>query len=222
MDFSNLSQKQRDLMDALKDAIIAIDEGKAKGVAQDIVAEEIDPNVAMKYSVSDAAIKIGEKFDHAEYFLPHLVMAGDLMEAVGEIVHQNVKSERIASKKVIVIATVQGDMHSVGKNLVATMLRSGGFEIHDMGVDVPSISIIERAKEVKADMIALSSLLTTTMPYQKEVIEDLVSMGIREQFRVMIGGGPVSREYAEQIGADGYGKDAIEALEEAKRILKLS
>ena len=110
-------------------------------------------------------------------------------------------------------------MHSVGKNIVATMLKAGGFEVHDMGVDVPSSSFIQRAMEVKADMIALSSLLTTTMPYQKEVIDELKSEGVRTQFKILIGGGPVTREYAESIGADGYGKDAIEALKEAKKLL---
>jgi methanogenic corrinoid protein MtbC1 len=99
------------------------------------------------------------------------------------------------------------------------MLKSSGFGVYDMGVDVASSAIIQKAKEVKADMIALSSLLTTTMPYQKEVIDDLVSIGLRDRFKVMIGGGPVTREYAEKIGADGYAKDAIEAVEEAKRLL---
>jgi methanogenic corrinoid protein MtbC1 len=99
------------------------------------------------------------------------------------------------------------------------MLKSGGFEVHDMGVDVPSMTIIQRAKETRADMIALSSLLTTTMPYQREVIEDLKAMGVRDQFRVMIGGGPVTKAYAEEIGADAYGRDALEALEVAKKVL---
>ena len=219
MDHIDLSQKQRDLLDSLKEAIIDIDGGKAEAAAEEIVAEKIDLNMAFKYAITDAAIEIGEKFDKGDYYLPHLVMAGDLMEAVGGIFERSIPSEQIRSRKVIVIATVQGDMHSVGKNCVATMLRASGFEIHDMGVDVPSFSIIEKAKEVKADMIALSSLLTTTMPYQKEVVEDLVSMGIRDQFKVMVGGGPVSREFAERIGADGYGKDALDALEEAKKIL---
>jgi len=138
---------------------------------------------------------------------------------VGAILEKNIPSEQLQRKKVIVIATVQGDMHSVGKNLVAVMLRAGGFEVHDMGVDVASAAVIQRAKDVKADMIALSSLLTTTMPYQKEVIDDLASMGLREKFKVMIGGGPVTRQYAESIMADGYGKDAIEAVEEAKKLL---
>lgn len=216
---SNLPQVQKGLLDSLRDAIVAIDEEKAKEVAEHIINEKIDPGIAIKYSIANAAFEIGKKFDTGEYFLPHLVMAGDLMEAVGAILEKNIPAEQIERKKVIVIGTVQADMHGVGKNLVATMLKAGGFEVHDMGVDVSSMSFIEKAKQVKADMIALSSLLTTTMPYQREVIEDLISMGVRDQFKVMVGGGPVTKAYAEEIGADGYGKDAIEALEEAKKLL---
>jgi methanogenic corrinoid protein MtbC1 len=217
MDLSNVSPEQKDALDSLRDAIVAIDEGKAKKVAENIVNEGIDPNIAMRYSIANAAIKVGEKFDSGEYFLPHLVMAGDLMDEVGEILGRNIPPERIVAKKVIVIGTVQGDL--VGKNLVATMFKSSGFDVHDMGVDVPSISFIEKAKELNADMIALSSLLTTTMPYQKEVIDDLVSIGSRNRFKVMVGGGPVTKQYAEEIGADGYGRDAMEALREAKKLL---
>ena len=219
MEISDLSQERKDLLDSLKDAIVVLDEEKAKEVAENIINEKINPTLAIKYSIANAAIKVGEKFDSGEYYLPHLVMAGDLMEAVSAILEKNISAEQIEQKKVIVIGTVQADMHSVGKNIVSTMLKAGGFEVHDMGVDVPSMSIIQKAKEVRADIIALSSLLTTTMPYQREVIEDLASMGIRDQFKVMVGGGPVTKAYAEEIGADGYGKDAIEALEEAKKLL---
>jgi len=219
MQISDLSPKEKGLLDTLRDAILAIDEDRAKGIAENIISQKIDPTIAIRYSIADAAIKVGEKFDSGEYFLPHLVMAGDLMDVVGAILEKNIPAEEIERKKTIVIGTVQGDMHSVGKNLVANMLKAGGFEVHDMGVDVPSMNFIEKAKEVKADMIALSSLLTTTMPYQKEVIEDLSAMGIRDQFKVMIGGGPVTEVYARDIGADGYGRDAIEALDEAKKLL---
>ena len=219
MEISNLSQEHKGLLDAFRDAIVAIDEDKAREIAENIISETIDPSTAIKYSIADAAIKVGERFDSGEYFLPHLVMAGDLMEAVGAILEKHIPAEKIERKKVIVIGTVQGDMHSVGKNLVATMFKAGGFEVHDMGVDVTSIAFIDKAKEVKADMIALSSLLTTTMPYQKEVIEDLAAMGIRDRFKVMIGGGPVTEVYAHDIGADGYGRDAIEALDEVKKLL---
>lgn len=215
----NISQEQKDLIDSLREAIVAIDAERSKEIAQKIAESNIDPKIAIKYSIAQAAEILGKKFDCGEVFLPHLVMAGDIMEEVGSILEKNIPTEELTKKKTIVIATVQGDVHSVGKNLVAVMLRSAGFVIHDMGVDVPSATIIQRAKEVKADMIALSSLLTTTMPYQKEVIDDLVSMGIRDKFKVIIGGGPVTRQYAESIKADGYGTDAIEAVEEARKLL---
>lgn len=219
MELLNTSQEEKELLEALKSAIVEIDGDKAKEVARKIVDKKFDPIKAIRYSIAEAAKIVGNRFEDGEIFLPHLVMAGDIMEEIGAIMEKNIPSEQIQRKKRIVIATVQGDMHSVGKNLVAVMLRAGGFEVHDLGVDVMSTVIIQKAKEVSADMIALSSLLTTTMPYQKEVIDDLKSMGLRERFKVMIGGGPVTRQYAELIGADGYGKDAVEAVEEAKKLL---
>lgn len=218
MGISHLTTEQRALLDGLKKAIVDIDEENAEALAEKIVNEDIDPHVAIKYAIADGAVQVGEKFDSGEYFLPHLVMAGDLMDVVGKILEKNIPREQLGKKRVVIIGAVQGDMHSVGKNLVSTMLRSGGFDVLDMGVDVTSMAFIDKAKEVNADMIALSSLLTTTMPYQKEVIEDLKAMGLRDRFKVMIGGGPVTREFAEEIGADGYGKDAIDALKEAKKL----
>ena len=147
------------------------------------------------------------------------VMFGDLMDIVVKILEKNIPKTETDKKKIIVIGSVQGDLHSIGKNIVATMLKSVGFYVVDLGVDVQSATFIERAKDLNADMIALSSLLTTTMPYQKEVIDDLVSMGLRDKFKVIIGGGPVTKPYAEQVGSDGYGRDAIEAVDVAKRLL---
>jgi corrinoid protein of di/trimethylamine methyltransferase len=215
------SAEEEALLDSLKEAIIALDDDQAAAIAEKVVVSGIDPKMAIRYAIADAAIVLGEKFDAGEYFLPHLVMSGDLMDVVTKILERNIPQSETDKKKVIIIATVQADVHSVGKNLVSTMLKSVGFDIVDMGVDVPSATIIAKAKEKNADIIALSSLLTTTMPYQKEVIDDLVSMGIRENFKVMIGGGPVTREYADRIGADGYGRDAIEAVDVAKKLLNL-
>jgi len=220
MKIENLPKEHKELLDSLMQAIVDIDEENAKAIAEKIIEQKIDADFAIKYSIAKGAIEVGKKFDDGEYFLPHLVMAGDVMESVGKILEQAIAKEMLNSKKVAVIGSVEGDMHTVGKNIVATMLRSGGFEVHDMGVDVRSMAIIEKAKELNADLICLSSLLTTTMPYQKEVIEDLKAMGLREGFKVMVGGGPVTRDYAEAIGADGYGKDGIEALEEAKKLFK--
>jgi corrinoid protein of di/trimethylamine methyltransferase len=221
MNMNPFSPEEQALLDSLKEAIIALDDDKAAAIAEKVVESGIDPKMAIRYAIADAAIVLGEKFDAGEYFLPHLVMSGDLMDVVTKILEKNIPQSETDKKKVIVIATVQADVHSVGKNLVSTMLKSVGFDVVDMGVDVPSATIIAKAKELQADIIALSSLLTTTMPYQKEVIDDLVSMGLRENFKVMIGGGPVTREYAERIGADGYGRDAIEAVDVAKKMLNL-
>ena len=219
MNQAHSPQTEKELLDSLKAAIVEIDTDRAREAARKIVATGIDPRKAISYSIKEAADAVGQKFDCGDMFIAHLVMVGDLIDEVSAILEKNIPSDQLARKRIIVIATVQGDVHSVGKNLVSVVLRAGGFEVHDLGVDVPSFQIIQRAKEVKADLIALSSLLTTTMPYQKEVIDDLASMGLRGQFKVMIGGGPVTKDYAVKIGADGYGKDAFEAAEEAKKLL---
>jgi len=214
-----LTSEEKSLLDSMKEAIIALDEGQAVAIAEKVLTSGIDPKTAIRYAIANAAVTVGEKFEAGEYFLPQLVISGDLMDAVTKILERNIPQTETEKKKIIVIGTVQGDVHSIGKNIVATMLKSVGFQVVDLGVDVTSATFIEKAKDLKADMIALSSLLTTTMPYQKEVIDDLVSMGLRDRFKVMIGGGPVTKAYADTIRADGYGRDAIEAVEDAKRLL---
>ncbi len=218
MGISSLPPEHQGLLIALKDSIVALEDDKAKEIAQTIVDKKIDPLLAIKYCFAEAALEIGEKFDKGDIALPHLVMVGDSMDEISKILEKNFPKDQVLQKKVVVIATVAGDVHSVGKNLVATMIKSGGFVVHDLGVDVPTDTIVDKALSVNADLIALSSLLTTTMPYQKEAIDELVSRGIRDRFRVIIGGGPVSREYARKIGADAYAKDAIEALQEVKKL----
>jgi dimethylamine corrinoid protein len=213
------TSEERTLLDSLRDAIVALDEEQAVAVAEKVVASGIDPKMAIRYAIADAAKIVGEKFETGDYFLPQLVISGDLMDVVTKVFERNMPKTEVEQKKVIVIGTVQGDVHSIGKSIVATMLKSVGFQVIDLGVDVPSATFIEKAKDLKADMIALSSLLTTTMPYQREVIDDLVSMELRGRFKVMIGGGPVTKSYADQIGADGYGRDAFEAVDVAKRLL---
>ena len=219
MGTEQMTSEERTLLDSLKQAIIDLDEEKAVAAADKVVTSGIDPKLAIRYAIADAALLVGEKFDSGEYFLPQLVMSGDLMDVITKILEKNIPQADTEKKKLILIGTVQADVHSVGKNLVATMLKSVGFNVVDLGVDVPSATFIEKAKDLKADMIALSSLLTTTMPYQREVIDDLVSMGLRDRFKVLIGGGPVTKAYADKIGADGYGRDAIDAVDVAKALL---
>ena len=212
----------REALKSLKDATLQYDTEAAKKAAQVIVDRGIDPMLAIKEVFGETANVLHERFDSGECYLPHLVMAGDAMIAASEILESAVPKNSAVAKKVVVIGTVEADLHSVGKNIVAMMLRSSGFEVHDLGVDVKSSTFISRAKETNADIIALSSLLTTTRPYQREVIEELDSLGLRERFKIMVGGGPITPEWAKEIGADGYGTDAMEGLEVAKRLTGLT
>ena len=207
---------------SLKDAILQYDTEAAKAAAHKVVDQKIDPKIAINEGVLSASTILHERFERGECFIPHLVMAGDAMEAAGQILEASIPKEQITSKKVVVIGTVEADLHSVGKNIVAMFFRSGGFEVHDLGVNVKASSFISKATDTNADIIALSSLLTTTRPYMREVIEELESVGLRDKFKVIVGGGPITREWAKEIGADGYGTDAYEGIEVVKQLLGIS
>lgn len=164
---------------------------------------------------------IGEQFARLELFLPDLVMAADVAKAVKDEIRShllNTSGEATTAAKVV-IGTVQGDVHDIGKNIVATLLEVNGFEVIDLGNDVKPFDFIETAKKEKADIIALSSLLTTSMPYMVDLLKNLNGLGVRDQFKVIVGGGPVSEDWAKEIGADGYSNDANEAVELCKKLL---
>lgn len=216
------SAKTQELLDGVIAAIVECDSEEAVVRANRILEAGVNPVMALQTVLTAASDVVGRKFDDGEYYLPHLVMAGDAMTAVAEVLEPAIPKGEERAKKVVVIATVEADMHSVGKNIVGMMLRAAGFQVHDLGVDAKSSTIISKAKEVKADIIALSSLLTTTMPYQREVIDDLKAEHLRERFLVMIGGGAVTQEWAERIGADGYGRDAIEAVKVARQLVGIA
>jgi len=214
-----MDTKTREVLNNLKNAILHYDTEEAKKAAQDVVDKGIDPKVAIDEGVLGASSTLHERFERGECFIPHLVMAGDAMEAAGIILESAIPKEQITTKKVLVIGTVEADLHSVGKNIVAMFFRSGGFEVHDLGVNVKASSFISKAVDTNADLIALSSLLTTTRPYMREVIEEMESMGVRDRFKVIVGGGPITPEWAKEIGADGYGTDAYEGIETAKKLI---
>lgn len=212
-----MSEQNEKLLEQLQEAIINCDEDGATPLAQQVLDAGIDPIYALQKVIGESAVIIGQKFDDGEYFLPHLVMAGDAMMAASTVLEGALDAAGSA-KTVILLATVEADMHSVGKNIVGMMLKASGFVVHDIGVDVKSSEIVSKAIDLNADFIALSSLLTTTMPYQREVIDELIARGVRDKFKVVIGGGPVRQEWADKIGADGYGKDAIEAVQVFKKL----
>lgn len=214
-----MDTKTREALDNLRNAILNYDAEEAKKAAQAIVDKGIDPKAAISEGVLGASTTLHERFERGECFIPHLVMAGDAMEAAGQILESAIPKEQITAKKVVVIGTVEADLHSVGKNIVAMFFRSGGYEVHDLGVNVKANSFISKAVDTNADIVALSSLLTTTRPYMREVIEEMESVGVRDKFKVIVGGGPITEEWAKEIGADGYGTDAYEGIEVAKKLL---
>lgn len=165
---------------------------------------------------------IGERFSRLELFLPDLVMSADVAKAVKDEIRAhllgNTTSTGNAGK--VVIGTVQGDVHDIGKNIVATLLEVNGYEVIDLGNNVQPYAFIETARREKVDIIALSSLLTTSMPYMADLIKMLQGLGIREEFKVIVGGGPVSAVWAESIGADGYSDDANAAVELCKTMME--
>jgi len=190
-------------------------------LAQQAIVQGIDPLDAISHGFVVGVNYVGEAFAKGDAFLPELVMAGEAMKVAVAVLEPELArrgTERTMLGKVI-LCTVEGDIHEIGKTLVGTMLSSAGFKVFDLGVDVPVMKVVEKAREVNADIVAMSALLTTTMVHQKDVIEALEDIGIRSKVKVMVGGAPVTKEWVKQIGADGYSEDAIGAIKVAKQLL---
>ncbi len=209
------------MLKKLADAVLSFDEAVAKAVAREALAAGVDPLTALEKGLKVGIDIVGEKFSRDELYLPHLLMAADALNAAVDVLAASIPREALERMRVgtVVIATVKDDIHDVGKNIVAALLAASGFEVHDLGKDVDVAVIVEKAVEVKADLIMASALMTTTMQRQREIIEELEYKGVRDQFTVMVGGGPTTAEWAARIGADGFGKSAAEAVAVAKQLL---
>ena len=164
---------------------------------------------------------VGERFKQADMFIPEVLLAAKAMKAGTDILAPLLLGTRFQNSAKVVLGTVKGDIHDLGKNLVGIMLSGAGFEVIDLGVNVPPQKFIEAAAEKEAQLVGLSALLTVTMPAMKDAIEELRKAGLETQVKTMIGGAPVTRQYADEIGADGYAKDAPSAVAKAKELLKL-
>lgn len=212
--------KMEEKIKELRQAILDCDAERAK-----VISEQIDINknfAEVVDALKTALAEMGGKFERGEIYLPHLVMAADAAMGVYDVMKSRISTEEVnkLSQGTIVLGTVQGDMHDIGVNIVGMMLTSAGFNVVHLGKDVPTEAFVNKAKEVKADVIGLSSLMTVSMPKMKEVLEELERKGMRNKVKVILGGGPVSEEWARSIGADGYGRDAIDAVRVLKEWLK--
>ena len=213
---------KKQLMENIVRSIIDGDQVKAQEYAREALNINIDPLEVVESGFSRGMAIVGESFERGESYLPELLMAAATFKAAMEILEPEIEAQNkeIAKAGTVLLGTVKGDVHDLGKNIVAMVLETNGFSVVDIGVDVPSLNFIEEAKNVKADVIALSSLMTTTMPAQREIIEILKEKNLRDEYFVIVGGGPVSEEWAERIGADGFGKTAVDAVELIKKLLK--
>ncbi len=184
------------------------------------VSEGIDPMQIINEGLTVGLRKVGDLFAEEEIFLPELVLAGKIVtEATENIKSKMVEGQNLEKKGLFLISTVSGDVHDIGKNLVALLLSASGYQVEDLGKDVLTETIVEKVNELNPNIVGLSSLLSTTMPAQKDVIEALEKAGIRDKVKIMVGGAPVTRAWAKEIGADGYAENASEAVNEADKLI---
>ncbi len=204
----------------LYDAILTGDAKKAEAITKDALEAKADPvEIVRKYMIP-AMDEAGKRFECNEYFVPELLIAARAMKTALHLITPLLAEVGAESAGRVIIGTVQGDLHDIGKNLVASMLEGGGFEVVDLGVDVTPEKFVEAAKERDGSIIALSALLTTTMTMMKAVLEALDTAGIRQTTKVMIGGAPITQAYADEIGADGYSDNASSAVALARKLVE--
>ena len=209
-----------EIIENLKKAVLEYDSQGAANWAKKAVQEKIDPFKAQD-AMTAVIREIGDGFGKGELFLPDLVGAADAMSAATPILNEEI--ERSGAKKeslgIVVIGTVYGDMHTIGKSMVATLLTAEGFEVNDLGIDVNSEEFVKGVKKYRPHILAMSALMTMTAPEQKKVIETLKNEGLRDKVRIMVGGGAITQEFADGIGADGYDPTAPGAVTLARRLI---
>jgi corrinoid protein of di/trimethylamine methyltransferase len=202
----------------LYEAVLEGNAPTARATAERALAEGIDPQTLLDDFMIPAMDEVGRRFEANEYFVPELLIAARAMKGALELIRPRLAAAGAEPVGRVVIGTVRGDLHDIGKNLVAAMLEGGGFQVIDLGVDVPPEKFIAAVRESGAEIIAMSALLTTTMPGMKTTIEAIEAAGIRNRVKVMIGGAPVTQRFADEIGADGFSDNASGAVRLARRL----
>ncbi|MBO0535814.1 cobalamin-binding protein [Clostridium botulinum] len=212
-----MSNVSEELIKKLSESVVEMEEEETVELAKECIEKDISAYEAIDKGLANGMNRAGELYEEGEYYIPELLMCSDAMYSGLEILKPHLKKNDLGKKHKIVIGVIQGDTHDIGKNLVKIMMETEGFEVVDLGRDVPPRDFVDKAKEIEADIICMSTLMTTTMDGMEEVIKLLKEEGIREKVTVMIGGGPISQNFADKIGADVYTTDASKAAKYAKK-----
>jgi 5-methyltetrahydrofolate--homocysteine methyltransferase len=201
--------KQKEILDRLRDSIVNLDIEGVKRACQEALAEGIPPIEAVTEGMAKGMDIVGQKYEAKEFFLSELIMAGEVMKEGMAVLEPYLKEAEVKKSGKILLGTVKGDLHDIGKNIVAMLLGAAGFEVIDLGVDVPAEKFVEAVRTYKPKILGLSALLTTTMLEMENVIRELEKAGLRKQLKVIVGGAPITKEYAKKIGADANAPDAV-------------
>ncbi len=211
---------EKKVIKSLSDAILSYDSAAAEKAAKDAIKAKVDPLKAIENGLVPAIGKVGDKFEKMELYLPELMLAADAMKTAMTLLLPLIPKDKIVSKATVAIGTVQGDVHEIGKNIVSNMLLANGFNVVDLGVDVKTTTFVDEAKRSNAKIIGASALMSSTIGSQKDIVDYLVSLKERKKFAVMVGGGPTTGEWSDEIGADGWGEDAATTIRLATKLAK--
>ncbi len=215
-------KEQQALLEDARQAIVNYDLSKTEEAARKALEGGVKPYTVITEGFVPGITEVGDLFDRGQLFLPELIMTAEAMKAGTAICMAKVPESEVKSTKKVVMGTVEGDQHDIGKSIVMSFLLANGFKIYDLGVNVSSEKFVEKAIEVKADVVGMSALLTTTMVEQKSVIEELKKAGLRDKVKTIVGGAPTSQTWADRIGADAYGENAVDAVKKIKQLTCLS
>jgi len=212
---------QNEIFSKLSQSLVDGDPEACVQFTKEALAGGVEPMAIIRQGLMPGMDIVGQKFSDGEYFLPDLIIAAEGMKMAMALLEPELRARKqsLETAGVVVIGTVKGDIHEIGKSLVATMLSANGFTVYDLGVDVPKEAFIAKIRETGANILGMSALLTTTMTQQREVIKSLEEAGLRAQVKVMVGGAPVTKSWAEEIGADDYAEDAMGAVQKAKKLV---
>ena len=213
------------IFEEIRDSVLSMDPDDLMDTVRKALSRGIDPISIVDDGLARGLRVVGRKFEEGEFFLIELVTAAEAAQRVIKEILQPEIGKRKAKRRSlgkIVLGTVEGDIHNIGKNIVGAMLFAAGFEVYDLGVDVPVAEFVKRAREVDADVVGASALLSTTRLVQKDIVQALVEEGIREKVKLIFGGAPVTEEWVEEIGGDGYAENGVEAVDVVKRLLNIA